>query len=151
MKPIVELLGNQDLQCVRKDESVLEVARRMAEWNIGAVSVLDGPRLVGIFTERDLMTRVVSRGLSPAATQVEQVMTSNPIVVDAHTEAEQCLRIMNQAKCRHLPVVSGGKLVGMISIRDLLQFDIQQKDDEIELMRAFIHYVPPSTPRGAGQ
>ena len=58
------------------------------------------------------------------------------------------MRVMNQAKCRHLPIVSAGKMVGMVSLRDLLQYDISQKDDEIQLMRAFIHYVPPSTPTG---
>jgi CBS domain-containing protein len=58
---------------------------------------------------------------------------------------------MNQAKCRHLPVVNDGKLVGVLSMRDLLLNDIRQKDDEIEMMRAFIHYVPPSTPAASGQ
>ncbi|MCH8267833.1 MAG: CBS domain-containing protein [Acidobacteria bacterium] len=56
------------------------------------------------------------------------------------------MRVMNQARCRHLPIVSAGKMMGMVSLRDLLLYDISQKDDEIHLMRAFIHYVPPSTP-----
>ena len=103
---------------------------------------------MGIFSERDLMTRVVSKGLSPADTPVEQVMTTNPVVVDAQTSVEDCMRVMNQANCRHLPTVSGGKLVGMVSLRDLLLHNISQKDDEIQLMRAFIHYVPPSMPTG---
>jgi signal-transduction protein with cAMP-binding, CBS, and nucleotidyltransferase domain len=94
------------------------------------------------------MTRVVSRGLAPSTTPVVQVMTPNPVVVDAQSTVEQCLRIMTQAKCRHLPVVKGGKLIGVVSIRDLLQSDISEKSDEIEMMRAFIHYVPPSTPAG---
>ena len=151
MKPVVELLDQQVLHCVGKDETVLAACKRMSEWQVGAVTVLDGERLVGIFSERDLMTRVVSKGLSPASTVVGQVMTQNPVVVDAHSTVGQCLRIMQQAKCRHLPVVSAGALVGMVSIRDLLQSDIAQKDDEIEMMRAFIHYVPPSTPAGSGQ
>ena len=148
MKPVVELLDQQVLHCVGKDETVLAAAKIMSEWQVGAVTVLDGERLVGIFSERDLMTRVVSKGLLPGATLVGQVMTQNPVVVDAHSTVEQCLRTMQQAKCRHLPVVRDGTLVGMVSIRDLLQSDIQQKDDEIEMMRAFIHYVPPSTPTG---
>lgn len=151
MKAIQEILGKQEIRCVLKDQPVLEVARRMSEWNIGAVSVLDGERLVGIFSERDLMMRVVSQGLPPAETPVEDVMTRNPVVVDAHSTVEQCLRVMNQAKCRHLPVVTEGKLVGMISMRDLLLYNLNQKDSELELMRAFIHYVPPSTPAGPGR
>ena len=148
MKPVRELLDKQDVRFVRRTDSVLEAARCMTEWNIGAVTVLDGERLVGILSERDVMMRVVSEGLSPDQTLVEQVMTKNPVVVDSHATPEQCLRIMNQAKCRHLPVVTDGKLVGMLSMRDLLLDDIQQKDQEIEMMRAFIHYVPPSAPGG---
>ena len=146
MKPVHELLNSQQSYCVRKDQSVLEVARRMAEWNVGAVSILDGEKLVGIFSERDLLNRVVSRSLSPVDTRVEQVMTPNPVVVDANSTVELCMRVMNQAKCRHLPVVSEGKLLGMVSMRDLLLFNLEEKDSEIELMRAFIHYIPPSTP-----
>jgi CBS domain-containing protein len=150
LKPVAELLDRQVIHCVGQGETVLAVAQRMAEWRVGAVTVLDGERLVGIFSERDLMTRVVTKGLSAANTLVQQVMTPNPVVVDAHSSVEQCLRIMQQAKCRHLPVVSAGTLVGIVSIRDLLQWDVKSKDDEIEMMRAFIHYVPPSTPVGSG-
>ena len=151
MKPVMELLDQQEVHCLHKDESVLEAAQQMSEWKVGAVIVLDGARLVGIFSERDLMTRVVSQGLAPATTPVGQVMTPNPVVVDANSTVEQCLRIMNQAKCRHLPVVRDGNLVGILSMRDLLQSDLREKDDEIEMMRAFIHYVPPSTPAGSGR
>lgn len=151
MKPVLEMVENQDVHCVDKGTSVLETAQHMAEWNVGAVTVLEGERLVGIFSERDLMTKVVCKGLLPAETPVSQVMTPNPVVVDSHSTVEQCLRIMTQAKCRHLPVVHDGNLVGILSIRDLLQSDLRQKDDEIEMMRAFIHYVPPSTPSSSGQ
>ena len=106
MKPVQELVENQLIHCVTKDQPVLEVARRMTDWKVGAVGVLEGDQLVGIFSERDLMTRVVSPGLSPVHTPVGQVMTPNPVVVEARSSVEQCLRIMNQAKCRHLPVVS---------------------------------------------
>jgi CBS domain-containing protein len=150
VKPVLEIVEHQEVHCVSKDSTVLETAQRMASWKVGAVIVLEEERLVGIFSERDLMTRVVCKGLLPAETPVNQVMTPNPVVVDSHSTVEQCLRIMTQAKCRHLPVVHDGNLVGILSIRDLLQSDIRQKDDEIEMMRAFIHYVPPSTPASSG-
>ena len=150
MRVVSELLDKQIIHCVSQNQPVLEAARMMTEWNVGAVTVLDDERLVGIFSERDIMTRVVSKGLDPATTPVARVMTPNPVVVDAHSTVVQCLRIMTQAKCRHLPVVTDGKLVGVVSIRDLLQSDIREKDDEIEMMRAFIHYVPPSTPASSG-
>lgn len=151
MKTIQELLEQEEVYCVQKQQTVLEVAQLMTKQNVGAVSVLDGERLVGIFSERDLLNRVVSQKLPPAETPVEQVMTSNPVVVDAHATVEQCMRVMNQARCRHLPVVTEGKLVGMISMRDLLLHNLKQKDSEIEMMRSFIHYVPPSRPGGPGR
>ncbi len=150
MPEIRELVKRPEVHSVQKERPVLEVVQFMTQMNVGAVSVLEGEKLVGIFSERDLMTRVISKGLSPADTPVEQVMTRDPVVVDAQTSVEDCMRVMNQANCRHLPVVTAGKLVGMVSSRDLLLYNISQKDDEIHLMRAFIHYVPPSTPSGSG-
>lgn len=150
MPEIRELVKRPEVHSVQKERPVLEVVQFMTQMNVGAVSVLEGEKLVGIFSERDLMTRVISKGLPPADTPVEQVMTRDPVVVDAQTSVEDCMRVMNQANCRHLPVVTAGKLVGMVSSRDLLLYNISQKDDEIHLMRAFIHYVPPSTPSGSG-
>ena len=148
MQEIRELIRRPEVHSVQKEQLVLDVVQFMTQINVGAVSVLEGEGLVGIFSERDLMTRVVNKGLSPADTPVEQVMTPDPVIVEAQTSVEDCMRVMNQANCRHLPIVSGGKLVGMVSLRDLLLHNISQKDDEIHLMRAFIHYVPPSTPTG---
>ena len=150
MSEIHELIRRPEVHSVQKERLVLDVVQFMTQMNVGAVSVLEGGNLVGIFTERDLMTRVVSKGLSSADTPVEQVMTPNPVVVDAQTSVEDCMRVMNQANCRHLPIVSAGEMVGMVSLRDLLLYNIIQKDDEIQLMRAFIHYVPPSTPADSG-
>lgn len=150
MNSVRNLLGNQQLLTVHVRDSALEVARRMTKWNVGAVLVMDGDRLAGIFSERDLMTRVINQGLAPGETSIAQVMTADPVVIDSEATAEQGLRLMNQAKCRHLPVMSEGRPVGMLSIRDLLLHDIRQKDNEIEMMRAFIHDVPPSTPGGSG-
>ncbi|MEE8177029.1 MAG: CBS domain-containing protein [Acidobacteriota bacterium] len=146
MPEIHELIRRPEVHSVQKERLVLDVVQFMTQMNVGAVSVLEGENLVGIFSERDLMTRVVNKELSPADTPVEQVMTPDPVVVDAQTSVEDCMRVMSQAKCRHLPIVSAGKMVGMVSLRDLLLYNISQKDDEIQLMRAFIHYVPPSTP-----
>lgn len=122
-----------------------EAARYMAERNVGAVAVLEGDRLSGIFSERDLLNRVVARGLDPAALRVSEVMTPNPVVVEVSESIEKCLRIMKQTNCRHLPVVEEGRLAGMLSMRDVLQMDIAEKADEIQMMRAYIHFVPPGT------
>ena len=102
-------------------------------------------QLAGVFTERDLMMRVVARGLEPAATPLANVMTPNPVVVDTSDSVQTCLRTMKQAKCRHLPVVSAGRLVGMVSLRDLLQLEVADRSEEADLMRSYIHSVPPGT------
>ena len=72
-------------------------------------------------------------------------MTPNPVVVDTSDSVQTCLRTIKQAKCRHLPVVSAGRLVGMVSLRDLLQLEIADRSEEADLMRSYIHSVPPGT------
>jgi CBS domain-containing protein len=115
----------------------------MAERRVGAVSVLEGTRLVGIVSERDIMTRLVARGLDPAATRVAEIMTRDLVVADAGESHEDGLRKMKQAGCRHLPVVEADRLVGMVSLRDLLQVDLTEKDEEIRWLNAYIHFMPP--------
>lgn len=149
--PIAKLC-RRELYLVRADQTVLDVARYMVERGIGGVAVLEAQphgshRLAGIFTERDLMMRVVAHGLNPATTPVARVMTANPVVVDQSEPVETCVRVMKQANCRHLPVVSAGQLVGMLSMRDLLQLEIAERTDEAEMMRSYIHAVPPGAMR----
>ena len=119
-------------------QSVLEAAQYMAERKVGAVAILDDDRLAGILSERDVLTKVVAQGLDPAKTLVSAVMTPNPVVVDISESMENCLRLMNQANFRHLPVVEDGRLMGMVSLRDLLQVQIGEQADEIRMMRAYI-------------
>jgi CBS domain-containing protein len=114
----------------------------MARNNIGAVPVMDGTRLVGIFSERDVINRVVAKNLGPALTKVSDVMTTNIVVADVDETHEDCLKKMKQANCRHLPVVDGQTLVGMISLRDLLDVDIHEKDDAIHFLTDYMFHVP---------
>ena len=141
-----DFIANQQLLAVRPQDSAMYAASLMTQHRVGAVMVLEAGELKGVFSERDLMARVVSAGLSADTTRIEQVMTPSPAVVDSETTAEQCLRLMNKMNCRHLPVITDGKPVGMVSIRDLLLHRLRAKDDEIQMMRAFIHDVPPSSP-----
>jgi CBS domain-containing protein len=110
---------------------------------VGAVSVLDGSRLVGILSERDVMSRVVAPQLDPDRTRVGEVMTKDLVVAQSGESHEEGLRKMKQAGCRHLPVVDGDRLVGMVSQRDLLQIDLSEKDEEIRWLNAYIHFIPP--------
>jgi CBS domain-containing protein len=110
----------------------------MAERNIGAVAVLRGEELAGIFSERDLMKRVVAAGKNPTATTVEEVMTADPLVVSPNEKITDCMRMMKEHSFRHLPICDGRKLKGLLSLRDLLLHDLVEKDGEIESMRAYI-------------
>jgi CBS domain-containing protein len=89
------------------------------------------------------MGRVVAKGLDPDATRVGDVMTRDLVVSEAGESHEDGVRKMKQAGCRHLPVVEGGQLIGIVSLRDLLQVDLSEKDEEIRWLNAYIHYTPP--------
>lgn len=142
MMSIKELISNRSVFTVDRNVSVQAAVEYMAQKNIGAVSVMDGDRMVGIFSERDVITRVLGKGLNPAATVVSNVMTANLVVAEADETYESCLRKMKQANCRHLPVVEGDKLIGFISLRDLLLVDISQKDDTIEFLNTYMFHIP---------
>jgi CBS domain-containing protein len=144
MKTIgVLVAGRAELYHLGADQSVRDAARYMTERRVGAVSVLEGTRLVGVLSERDIMARVVAAGLDLDRTKVGDVMTRDLVVGEATDSHEDGLRKMKQAGCRHLPVVEGENLVGMVSQRDLLQVDLTEKDEEIRWLNAYIHFIPP--------
>jgi CBS domain-containing protein len=143
MKPISSVVTDRTLLTVLKSITVSDAARFMAEKNIGAVPVVEGTRLVGIFSERDVITRVIAKGLDPATTKLEDVMTKKIVVAEANESYESCLKKMQQAHCRHLPVVSGEQLVGIVSLRDLLMMDVSEKEQNLEYLHSYIYTVPP--------
>lgn len=142
MTSIRQLLGNRPLFAMQGDATVQAAAEYMAENNIGAVPVMDGSRLVGIFSERDVINRVIAKSLAPAAVRVRDVMTKTIVVAESDETHEDCLRKMKQANCRHLPVVEGETLLGVLSLRDLLQVEITEKDDKIEFLNNYMFHVP---------
>jgi CBS domain-containing protein len=143
MKTIGGLVAGRETFHVRSEQSVRDAARYMTDRRVGAVSVLEGTRLVGVLSERDVMARVVARQLDPDRTRVGDVMTKDLVVAQGTESHEEGLRKMKQAGCRHLPVVEGDQLVGMVSQRDLLQIDLSEKDEEIRWLNAYIHFIPP--------
>jgi CBS domain-containing protein len=143
MKTIGALVGGREVYHVGVEMTVREVAAYMTERRVGAVAVLEGTRLAGIVSERDIMGRVVARNLDPDRTRVREVMTRDLVVAHSPDSHEDGLRKMKQAGCRHLPVVEGDRLVGMVSQRDLLQVDLTEKDEEIRWLNAYIHFIPP--------
>lgn len=138
MERIVDLVKDRDVYFVETGRSVLDTAKYMSEKNIGAVAVIRGDDLVGIFSERDLMKRVVAAGRDLARTTVDEVMTADPLVVSPQERITDCMRMMKEHSFRHLPICDGRKLKGLLSLRDLLLHDLVEKDGEIQTMRAYI-------------
>jgi CBS domain-containing protein len=139
---ICELIKDQVTYQAEMGQTVLETVRAMVEYNIGAVPVMHSGKLVGIFSERDLMKRVVAEGFDPRSTCLAEVMTDDPLTVSPDEELENCMALMRRHSFRHLPVCHDGQLVGVVSLRDVLLHDLNEKDDEVRMMRAYIHSVP---------
>lgn len=120
MTTLRDLVKDRKVYSVEATRSVLEAARYMTEHNVGAVPVLRNGELVGILSERDIMNRVVASGRTPGTTAVSEVMTANPRAVSADESIEECLFIMREFGFRHLPIVNGKELKGLVSLRDIL-------------------------------
>ena len=117
----VEALMKRELVGVDPAVSVAEATRRMCEARVGAVLLLEGGRVTGIFSERDLATRVVAEGRSPEATKVGEVASRPVVTVPAGASLRQCAELLRDRGIRHLPVVSGGEAVGILSARDFFE------------------------------
>ena len=110
---------NPIIHSVGPEVSITECVCRMNEQNIGAMLVMEDDQLIGIFTERDAITRVLGAGLDPTRTKISEVMTKNLIWVPASTTLEEAMSIITQRRVRHLPVVEDGKVLGVVSSGDL--------------------------------
>ena len=142
MSQIAEIIEGRPLIHAESSERVRQVARRMSKENVGAVAVLDGGRLVGVFSERDVMSRVVAEGLDPDKTLISNVMTKDIVVADPRDTVDSALAKMHSVGCRHLPVVKEGNLVGMLSIRDLLEVDDKDNTNRVRFLRELVTYSP---------
>ena len=142
MKQISELIEGQTLTVIEPGWTVRNAAERMAERNIGAVAVVDDGALKGVFSERDIMSRVVAKGLNPDDTTVASVMTKEILVGNPRENVDSALQKMHSIGCRHLPVVENGKLVGMLSIRDLLEMDDAQQRAKATFLSDLVTYSP---------
>src|SRR5579863_139799 len=120
MSSLREIVKDRKVYSINAEGTVLEAARFMMEHNIGALPVLRNGELAGIFSERDIMNRVVAVGRTPGHTAVSEVMTANPRAVGLDETIEECLFIMHEFGFRHLPIVDGKDLKGLVSLRDVL-------------------------------
>jgi CBS domain-containing protein len=118
--------------------TVYEAVVAMNQHRIGAMLVMDGAKLAGIFTERDVLTRVISASLDPKVTPVSQVMSSNVLTIAPEATVQQVMDIFTEKHCRHLPVIQGDKLVGLISIGDVSRWVANAHRAEAESLRQYI-------------
>jgi CBS domain-containing protein len=119
--------------------SVLDAARRMNDHRIGALIVTDDDVVIGIFTERDILTRVVAAGLDPETTAVERVMTSPVCICGPDTLLEDCRDVITVRRIRHLPVVAEGRLVGIVTSGDILAHEAQDRERTVVSLFEYIH------------
>jgi len=128
MSTLRELIKDRKVYSIDAGRTVLDAARFMMEQNIGAICVLRNGELAGIFSERDIMNRVVAVGRTPGLTAVSEVMTANPRAVNVDESIEECLFIMHEFGFRHLPILEGKELRGLVSLRDMVMRQAAELD-----------------------
>jgi CBS domain-containing protein len=138
MSRVCDIVRDRELFCVEEHETVADVARKMADLHVGAIPVLNGEQLCGIFSERDLMRRVVLECRDPASTPVGEVMTREVATIDEAASIEEAMEAMQSHNCRHLPVTRGSQVAGFLSMRDLMNYELARKTEELHHMRAYI-------------
>jgi CBS domain-containing protein len=140
MKPVSELLKTQSsiLWHVRPDDTVFSALELLAQYEVGALMVMDGARLVGVFSERDYTRKIALQGRNSKDTRVAEIMTAQVLVVTPRTSVRECMALMSEKKIRHLPVVEGATVMGMISIRDLLDDIIRDHEETIAQLETYI-------------
>lgn len=132
--PIARVLESKGsrVETVAPDTTVLAAVRQMNECKIGALLVTERGRPIGIFTERDVLVRVVAAGLDPDTTPVKEVMTRNPVAVRSEVTVNEAMRVSTGRRCRHLPVIDDGGLRGLISIGDLTSWVVRHQQRTID-------------------
>lgn len=131
-RKISQVIGNQKIVTAAPSLSVLEATRLMAQAHVGSIMITEGERLVGIFTERDALNRVLAAGLDPTRTPLSAVMTANPQAVSADALLGHALHQMFEGGFRHMPVVEDGRPIGMVSSRDALGPEMAAFEAEVE-------------------
>jgi CBS domain-containing protein len=140
VKPVSELLKKRDgtLWHVRPGDTVYAALELLAGYEVGALMVMDGGHLVGVFSERDYTRKIALQGRNSRETQVEEIMTRNVVTVGPKTGTRACMALMSEKKIRHLPVVDGHMVLGMISIRDIMDDIISDHESTIAQLESYI-------------
>ncbi len=143
MATVRDLLARKggDVISIAPSDTVLAAAQTMNQHSIGGLVVLEGGALLGVFTERDILRRVVAGGRSPADTKVREVMTSPVITCVPDTSIEECGAILSGKRIRHLPVTDARGLIGLVTSGDLLAFQVAEKTDTIKYLNSYMFDV----------
>lgn len=137
---IKEILSSKgsEIWAVTPDSTVYEAIEMMALKGVGALAVKSGERLAGIVSERDYARKVILKGKSSRETRVDEIMSTNVVCVSEELKVDECLALMTEKRIRHLPVVDGDKLLGMISVGDLVKATIKEQSFTIEQLESYI-------------
>ena len=140
MHTLRQLLGSKtpEVYAVAPGDSVIDAIRLMAEKGVGAVLVMEGARLVGIVSERDYARKIVLHGRSSSDTAVRDIMTANVVTVGPQHTVEHCMQVVTEHRIRHLPVVEGGEVIGVISIGDLVKAVIEDQKVQLDELQRYI-------------
>ncbi|MDO8644283.1 MAG: CBS domain-containing protein [bacterium] len=139
MASIGKIFGKQTIFSVTPDISVAEAAKKMLDKKVGSILVMEHEKLAGIFTERDLLNKVIAAGLDPKTVPISQVMSREVCAINTDETISDCYERMHKTHCRHLPIFEKGKLVGMVTMRDLLEKMMDEIDDENQILKDYIH------------
>ncbi len=138
VKKLLEGKGDHHVWSVSPTSMVIDALQLMSEKNIGSVLVMDDERLVGIFSERDYARKGILQGRKAKSTPVAEVMTSEVITVSPEMSIEDCMRLFNDKRIRHLPVVEGGRVIGLLSIGDIVYAIIREQSVHIQFLEQYI-------------
>jgi CBS domain-containing protein len=140
MRPILDLLKKRDATTYNLSpaDSVFAALQRLSDHNVGAMMVMDGGKLVGVFSERDYTRKIALAGRSSKDTQVADIMTAQVLTVSPKSRTRECMALMKEKNIRHLPVVDGEAVLGMISIRDLMNDIIAEHENTISQLESYI-------------
>ena len=140
MRPILELLKKREttVWSLSPQDTVFDALKQLADHNVGAMMVMEQGKLVGVFSERDYTRKIALAGKSSKETRVRDIMTASVLTVTPKTSTDDCMTLMSQKKIRHLPVVDGEKVLGMISIRDLMDDIIKDRELTITQLQNYI-------------
>ncbi len=140
MRTVRQLLDTKspEIHSIGPDAPVIDAIRLMAERRVGALLVMEGPRLVGMLSERDYARKIVLQGRSSKDTPVREIMTAEVVSVSPQDNTDQCMQLVTDSRIRHLPVVENGQVIGVISIGDLVKAVIEEQRQELDHLQRYI-------------